>query len=133
MSDGSSKLIAIDEETKHQIMHPCRFGKANRATYETFDPGAQIDVLAFDLLRMGFVNRVLLGIEMALVTNGVSLLHTRQSGSLNFAHFVARTIWRRRSVSPRRGRAHRLQRRAPLQGLLVPMATTFDLRHTARN
>jgi len=67
MSDGSSKLIAIDEETKHQIMHPCRFGKANRATYETFDPGAQIDVLAFDLLRMGFANRVLLGIEMALV------------------------------------------------------------------
>ena len=67
MSDGSSKLIAIDEETKHQIMHPCRFGKANRATYETFDPSAQIDVLAFDLLRMGFANRVLRGIDMALV------------------------------------------------------------------
>ena len=80
MSDGSSKLIATDEETKHQIMHLCRFGKANRATYETFDPSAQIDVLAFDLLRMGFANRVLLGIEMVLVTNGVSLLHTRQSG-----------------------------------------------------
>ena len=79
MSDGSSKLIATDEETKHQIMHLCRFGKANRATYETFDPSAQIDVLAFDLLRMGFANRVLLGIEMVLVTNGVSLLHTRQT------------------------------------------------------
>src|SRR5438034_8948581 len=31
--------------------------------------------------------------------------------SLNFSDFVARTIWRRRGVSPRRCRAHRLQRR----------------------
>ena len=80
MSDGLPKLVAIDEEAHDQIVHGGRFGKTDRATHETLDPRTQIDVLAFDLLRMGFANRVLLGIEMVLVTNGVSLLHTRQSG-----------------------------------------------------
>jgi hypothetical protein len=50
-----------------------------------------------------------------------------QPVTLNFSPFVARNIRRRRSVSPLRGRAHRLQRRKPLPGLLVPMATIFDL------
>lgn len=53
--------------------------------------------------------------------------------TLNVAHFVARQMWLRRGVSPRRGKAHRLQRRAALRGLLVPIDTTFDLLHTARN
>jgi hypothetical protein len=35
MSDGSSKLIAIDEEPNHQIVHGRRFGEANGATHET--------------------------------------------------------------------------------------------------
>jgi hypothetical protein len=52
--------------------------------------------------------------------------------SLNFSHFVARKIWRKRRVSPRHGRAQRLQRRAPLRGLLVPMDTTFDVLQIAR-
>ena len=47
--------------------------------------------------------------------------------SLNLSHFVARKIWRRCGVSPRYCRAHRLQRRAPLYGLLMPMDTIFDL------
>jgi Helix-turn-helix of DDE superfamily endonuclease len=34
--------------------------------------------------------------------------------SLNLSDFVGRQIWRRRGVSPRRGKAHRLQRREPL-------------------
>jgi hypothetical protein len=34
--------------------------------------------------------------------------------SLNLSHFVAQKIWRRRGVSPLRGRAHRLQRHEPL-------------------
>src|SRR5262249_13834798 len=38
-----------------------------------------------------------------------------------------------RGVSPRHGRAHRLQRRKPLRGLVVPIATTYDLLQTARN
>lgn len=52
---------------------------------------------------------------------------------LNLSHFVARKIWWKRGVSPRRCRAHRLQRREPLRCLLVPMDTTFDLLQTAIN
>src|SRR5262245_9727369 len=52
---------------------------------------------------------------------------------LNFSHFVARQIWRRRGASPLGGRAHHLQRREPLQGLLMPMAPTLDVLQTARN
>ena len=66
-SDSSPKFIAIDEETHNQIMHRGRFGKTDRATHEPLDPRTQIDVLAFDLLRMGFAHRVLRGIEMTLV------------------------------------------------------------------
>jgi hypothetical protein len=53
MSDGSSKLIAIDEETDHEIVYGRRFGKTDRATHEPLDPRAQIDVLTFDLLGLG--------------------------------------------------------------------------------
>ena len=67
LSDGYPKFVAIDEEANHQIVHRGRFGKTNGATYQPFDPGPQIDMLAFDLLRMSFATRVLLGIEMALV------------------------------------------------------------------
>jgi hypothetical protein len=66
-SDGSPKFVAIDEEAHDQIVHRARFGKTDRATHEPLDPCTQIDVLAFDLLRMGFANRVLRGIEMTLV------------------------------------------------------------------
>jgi hypothetical protein len=41
-------LVAIDEEANHQIVHGRCFGKAKRTAHETLDPGAQIDVLAFD-------------------------------------------------------------------------------------
>ena len=54
-------------------------------------------------------------------------LAAQQPKSLNFSFVVARHIWRRRGVSPCCGRAHRLHRRAPLRGLLVPMASIFDL------
>ena len=67
MSNEEPKLVTIDKEANHQIVHRCRFGKAYRATHEPLDPGAQIDVLAFNLLRMCFANHVLLGIDMALV------------------------------------------------------------------
>ena len=55
------------------------------------------------------------------------------AGSLNLSHFVAHKIWRRRGVLPLRCRAHHLQRRGPLRGLLVPMATISDLLQTAIN
>ena len=48
-------------------MHLFRLRKTDGAAHQPFDPGPQIDMLAFDLLRMSFATRVLLGIEMALV------------------------------------------------------------------
>jgi hypothetical protein len=53
--------------------------------------------------------------------------------TLNLSHFVAHKIWRRRGIFPLRCRAHRLQRREPLRGLRVPMATISDLLQTAIN
>src|SRR5215468_11418855 len=53
-------------------------------------------------------------------------------GTRHGSPFVARLRWRRRGVSPRCGRAHRLHRREPLRGVLVPMVTLFALLHTAR-
>jgi hypothetical protein len=57
-------------------------------------------------------------------TSSVRLIRHLHIESLNVSHFVARHIWRKRRVSPRHGRAHRLQRREPLQGLLVLMDPT---------
>jgi hypothetical protein len=48
-------------------VHGCRFGKANRATYEPLDPSPQIDVFALDGLRVLFTDDVLLRDEMPLV------------------------------------------------------------------
>jgi hypothetical protein len=38
MSDEEPKLIAIDEETDHEIVHGRRFGKTDGATHEPLDP-----------------------------------------------------------------------------------------------
>jgi hypothetical protein len=51
------KLVAIDEETNHQIVHGRRFGKANGAAHKTFDACPEVDVLALDLLRVLFANK----------------------------------------------------------------------------
>ena len=67
MLECKPQLVAIDEETNHQIVHGCRFGKANGATHKTFDACPEVDVLAFDLLRALFADLMLLGIEMSLV------------------------------------------------------------------
>ena len=37
MSDEEPKLIAIDEETDHEIVHGRRFGKTDGATHEPLD------------------------------------------------------------------------------------------------
>ena len=42
ISETPPKLIAIDEETDHEIVHGRRFGKADRAAYKPLDSGAQI-------------------------------------------------------------------------------------------
>ena len=67
MLECKPKLVAIDEETNHQIVHGRRFGKADRAAHQTLNAGPQIDVLAFDLLRVLFAHDVVLGIDMSLV------------------------------------------------------------------
>src|SRR5262245_31917151 len=67
MSEGPPKLIAIDEEADHHIVHGCRLGKANRATYEPLDPSPQINVFALDGLRGLFTDDVLLRDEMPLI------------------------------------------------------------------
>jgi hypothetical protein len=64
---GNDPPRAIDEKANDQIMHGRRFGKANRTTYETLDPDAQVDVLVFDFLRVLFADCVLLRVDMALV------------------------------------------------------------------
>src|SRR5215475_58008 len=67
LSDGSSKLIPIDEQPNHQIVHLFRLGKAQRATNQPLNPGPEIDVLALDFLRILLAHMVLLGIDMPLV------------------------------------------------------------------
>jgi hypothetical protein len=67
LSDGSSKLIPIDEQPNHQIVHLFRLGKAKGATHESLNPGPEIDVLALDFLRILLAHVVLLGIDMPLV------------------------------------------------------------------
>ena len=52
LSDGLSKLIPIDEEPDHQIVHPLGLAKADRTAYQALNPGPQIDVLALDFLRV---------------------------------------------------------------------------------
>ena len=68
LSDGSSKLIPIDEQPNHQIVHAFRLGKAQRATDEPLDPGPEIDVLALDFLGVLLAYVMLLGSEMPLIS-----------------------------------------------------------------
>ncbi len=67
LSDGSSKLIPIDEESNDQIVHTLRLGKANRPTHSPLDPRPKIDVLALDLLGIRLAHFVRVGVEMPLV------------------------------------------------------------------
>jgi hypothetical protein len=67
MSEASPKLVAIDEEAKHQIVHRCRFGKAYSAMDSSLNPSPQIDVFALNFLRMLFADFVLLGVDMTLI------------------------------------------------------------------
>ena len=92
LSDGSSKLITIDEETDHQIVHRCRFGKANRASHETLDPGAQIDVFTLDFLRMLLANVMLLRIDMPLVGAPSIRVKPRDTKGSNRAFNCRKTV-----------------------------------------
>jgi hypothetical protein len=73
ISETPPKLIAIDEETDHEIVHGRRFGKADRAPHETFDPRPEVNVFACDLLRVLFADHVLCRVDMALVSTPPSV------------------------------------------------------------
>ena len=67
LSEGLSKLIPIDEQPNHQIVHLFRLGKAQCATHEPLHPGPEIDVLALDFLRVLLAHVMLLWVDMPLV------------------------------------------------------------------
>ena len=67
LSEGLSKLIAIDKQPNHQIVHLFRLRKTNRAAHQPLNPGPEIDVLALDFLRVLLAHVVLLDIKMPLV------------------------------------------------------------------
>jgi hypothetical protein len=72
MSDRYPKLIPIDKEPNHQIVHVFGLGKTDRPADQPLDPRTQVNVLALDLLRVCLPDRVLLGLQMPLVgTPGV--------------------------------------------------------------
>src|SRR5215813_2325170 len=66
-SDGSSKLIPIDEQPNHQIVHLFRLGKAQGATHKPLHPGPEIDGLALDFLCVLLTYVMLLWVDMPLV------------------------------------------------------------------
>jgi hypothetical protein len=65
--ESDSKLVPIDKEAQHQIVHSCRFGKANGAPDEPLDPSPQVDVFAFDFLRVLLAHVMLLWGDVPLV------------------------------------------------------------------
>src|SRR6516162_6346891 len=80
--DCDTKLVAIDEEADHQIMHRRGFGKTDRTAYETFDPSPQVDVFALNFLRMLLANMMLLGVNMPLVRTPPIRVKTRDAKGL---------------------------------------------------
>ena len=67
VSDCHPKLIPIDKETDHQVVHVFGLGKTDRPADQPLDPRAQVNVLALDLLRMCLPHRVLLRLHMPFV------------------------------------------------------------------
>src|SRR5712691_8269109 len=61
------KLIAIDEEANHEIVHRRRFGKTNGTPYEPLDPSPQVDVFALDFLRVLLAHMMLLWVDVPLI------------------------------------------------------------------
>src|SRR6266446_4299099 len=61
------KLVAIDEEADHQIVHRRCFGKTNRPAYKTFDPSPQVDVFTLDSLRVLLTHVMLRWVDIPLV------------------------------------------------------------------
>src|SRR5258706_11635528 len=82
--DGSPKLVPIDEQPNHEIMHALRLGETNCATHESFDPRPQIEVFALDFLRVLLAHLMLLGVEMPLV--GAPAIRVKPSDAKRCQH-----------------------------------------------
>ena len=67
VSHRQPKLIAIDKQPNNIVMHLGRAGKADRLAHEAFDPGAQREVLALDLLRVALARLGRIRIEMTRI------------------------------------------------------------------
>ena len=67
VSYQQSKLIAIDKQPDDDVMHLGRAGKADRLAHQAFDPGAQRQVLALNLLRVALARLVRIRLEMTRV------------------------------------------------------------------
>jgi hypothetical protein len=65
--DPQAKFIAIDEQSKDNVMQLDRPGKADRLPHQACDPGASREVLPLDLLRVALTRLVLIRIEMTRV------------------------------------------------------------------
>src|SRR4030095_2507735 len=65
--ESDSKLVPIDKEANHQIVHRGRFGKANGAPNEPLDPSPQVDVFALDFLRVLLAYVMLLWGDVPLI------------------------------------------------------------------
>jgi hypothetical protein len=61
------KLVTIDEEANHQIVHAFRLRKTGCATHQTLDPGPEIDVVTLNFLCILLPHVMRLCIEMPLV------------------------------------------------------------------
>lgn len=53
-----SKLVAIDEQADHNIMHRQRLGKADCLAYQPLEAGAQCEMFAPNLLRVALTRTV---------------------------------------------------------------------------
>ena len=67
VSHQQPKLLAIDKQPNHAVMHLGRSGKTDRLAGSTFDPGPQRQRLALDLLGVPLAWSVLVGSEMPSV------------------------------------------------------------------
>ena len=61
------KLKAVDEQADDEIVHLGGLREADRLAYKAFDPCAQRQMFAFQLLGIVFPHCMERGIEMALV------------------------------------------------------------------
>ena|SRR5215470_7471996 len=79
---GQAKLIAVDEQANHDIVHPYGFGETNRLAHQTFDPCSSCEMLALDLLRVALAGAMNRGLELPLVSTPIVCIVVRDTKGL---------------------------------------------------